>query len=56
MTLGKSMGNGGFFWFIFILFCFQVGEGRACLKVGEAIHRERVKDAREKDKSLLEVF
>lgn len=50
------MGNGGFFWFIFILFCFQVGEGRACLKVGEAIHRERVKDARKKDKSLLEVF
>lgn len=50
------MGNGGVFWFIFILFCFQVGEGRACLKVGEAIHRERVKMQEKKIKVYLKYF
>lgn len=39
------------------MFCFQVGEGRACLKAREAISRKGVfEDAREIDKSLLKVL
>ena len=43
--------------FSFILFCFQMGEGRACLKAREAINGKGVvEDARETDKILLKVF